>query len=146
MHIKSLAREFLAELESQGIIINMGVNEQSQFHAPAGFVPKRSGKLRFVIDLISLNKYAESPVHAFPSSDKVAQSRESNTTHMACVDFPSGYFQVKLHKNIQEYTAFNTAFGRYLILRSPQGLSCSGGNSNSNTDHFFSGLGQLLIK
>ena len=44
------------------------------------------------------------------------------------------------------YTVFNTEFGRYLFTRTPQGLSSSGDGFNANTDHFFSGLGNWLLK
>ena len=65
---------------------------------------------------------------------------------MACIDFPSGYFQALLSKDSQGYTAFNTMFGRFLFLRAPQGLSSSGDHFNSTTDQFFSELGESLIK
>ena len=53
------------QLESQGVIRKMRANEQSEFCAPSGFVPKKSGKLRFVIDFTALNKYVK---HPFPRS------------------------------------------------------------------------------
>ena len=124
----------------------MESNEQSEFCAPSGFVPKKSGKLRFVIDFTALKKYVRRPVHSFPSSDQVAQSIRPGTTHIACVDFPSGYFQALLHPDSQRLTAFNTEFGRFLFLRAPQGLSSSGDHFNCTTDRFFSGLGDWLIK
>ena len=80
----------LSQLELQGVIRRMKANEQSEFCAPSGFVPKKSGKLRFVIDFMALNKYLHCPVHSFPSSDQVAQSIKALTTHLDCVDFPSG--------------------------------------------------------
>merc|ERR1711873_386660 len=69
-----------------------------------------------------------------------------NTCFMACVDFPSGYFQLRLDKESQGLTVFNIEFGRYLFLRDPQGLSSSGDAFNANTDRFYSGLGKHLIK
>ena len=95
------ARELIGKLESQGLIRRMESNAQSEFCAPSGFVPKKSGKLRFVINFTALNKYVRRPVHSFPSSDQVAQSIKPGTTHIACVDFPSGYFQVLLHPDSQ---------------------------------------------
>ena len=85
-------------------------------------------------------------MHSFLSSDQVAQSLKPGTTHIACVDFPSGYFQALLHSDSQRLTAFNTEFGRFLFLRAPQGLSSSGDHFNSITDQFFSRLGDWLIK
>ena len=71
MHIREQAQQLLNDLVEQGIIRRLGPNETSDVCAPAGFVPKKSRKLRFVIDFTSLNKYIERPVHAFPSTDQI---------------------------------------------------------------------------
>ena len=60
VHIRKRAKELLMGLEKQGIIRKLGVNEPSQFCAQAGFVPKKSNKLRFVIDFSSLCWYIRS--------------------------------------------------------------------------------------
>ena len=65
LNIKPQARGMISKLESQGVIRKMKANEQSEFCAPSGFVPKKSGKLRFVIDFTALNKYMQRPVHSF---------------------------------------------------------------------------------
>ena len=59
MHIREQAQQLLNDLVEQGIIRRLGPNETSDVCAPAGFVPKKSKKLRFVIDFTSLNKYIE---------------------------------------------------------------------------------------
>ena len=146
LNIKPQARGMMSHLESQGVIRQIKASEQSEFCAPSGFVPKKSRKLRFVIDFTALNKYVQRPVHSFLSSDQVAQSIKSSTTHIACVDFPSGYFQALLHPDSQRYTAFNTEFGKFLFLRAPQGLSSSGDHFNCTTNQFFSILGDWLNK
>ena len=64
----------------------------------------------------------------------------------ACVDFPSGYFQLRLDKESQGLTVFNTEFGHYLFLHAPPGLSSSGDAFNANTDRIYSGLGKHLLK
>merc|ERR1712120_2100 len=114
--LKSQSKDLVGNLESQGVIRRMKQNKHLKFCAPAGFVPKKSGKLRFVIDFTALNKNKKRPVHSFPSSDQVAQAIKSTTTHLACVDFPSGYFQALLHPDSQKYTSFNTELGRFLFL------------------------------
>ena len=146
LNIKPQAKRTISELESQGVIRRMKANEQSKFCAPAGFVHKKSGKLRFVIDFTALNKYVQRPVHSFPSSDQVAQALKASTTHIAAIDFPSSYFQALLHPDSQNFTAFNTEFSRFLFLRAPQGLSSSCDHFKSTTDQFFPGLGEWLIK
>ena len=62
------------------------------------------------------------------------------------MDFPSGYFQLRLDKESQGLTVFNTEFGHYLFLRALQGLSSSGDAFNANTNRFYSGLGKHLLK
>ena len=109
----------LDDLEKQGIIRRLEPNETSDVCAQVGFVPKKSKKLRFVIDFTSLNKYIEQPVHSFPSTDQIQQAIRHDTCFMACIDFPSGYFQLKLDKESQPLTVFNTEFGCYLFLRAP---------------------------
>ena len=59
MHIKAQAQQLLDDLVKQGIIRRMGPNETSEVCSPAGFVPKKSKKLRFAVDFTSLNKYVE---------------------------------------------------------------------------------------
>ena len=98
LHIKEQAQQLLDDLEKQGIIRRLGPNETSEVCAPAGFVPKKSKKLRFVIDFISLNKYIARTVHSFPSTDQIQQAIQHETRFIACVDFPSDYFQLCLDK------------------------------------------------
>ena len=74
MHIREQAQQLLNDLVEQGIIRRLGPNETSDVCAPAGFVPKKSKKLRFIIDFTSLNKYIERPVHSFPSTDQIQQA------------------------------------------------------------------------
>ena len=99
-----------------------------------------------MIDFTSLNKYIARPVHSFPSTDQIQQGIQHDTRFIACVDFPSGYFQLRLDKESQGLTVFNTEFGRYLFLCAPQGLSSSGDAFNANTDRFYLGLGKYLLK
>ena len=112
MHIKAQAQQLLDDLVEQGIIRRLGPNEMSEVCAPAGFVPKKSKKLRFVINFTSLNKYIERPVHSFPNTDQTQQAIRHNTCYRVCVDFPSGYFQLRLDQESQGLTVFNTEFGR----------------------------------
>ena len=146
LNVKPQAKRAVSDLELQGVIRCMKPNEQSKFCTPAGFMPNKSGKLSFVINFTALNKYVQWPVHSFPSSDQVAQALKATTTHIATIDFPSGYFQALLHPDYQIFTAFNTEFSRFLFLRVPQGLSSSGDTFNSTTDQFFSGIGEWLVK
>merc|ERR1712163_32803 len=70
----------------------------------------------------------------------------ATATHIATIDFPSGYFQALSHPDQQNLTAFNTEFCSFLFLRARQGLTSSGDHFNATTDQFFSGLGEWLLK
>ena len=50
LHIEDQSQQLLDDLVKQGIIRGLGPNETSEVCAPAGFVPNKSKKLRFVID------------------------------------------------------------------------------------------------
>ena len=59
MHIRAQVQQLLDDLVEQGIIRRLGPNETSEVCTPASFIPKKSKKLRFVIDFTSLNKYVK---------------------------------------------------------------------------------------
>ena len=71
VHIRSQAWKLIDGRESRGIIRKLEPNETSEVCAQAGFVPKKSKKLSFVIDLTAFNKYIERPVHSFPSFGQI---------------------------------------------------------------------------
>ncbi len=58
-----------------------------------------------MIDFTLLNKYIERPMHSFPLMDQVQHAIRHDTCFMACIDFPSGYFQLKLDKEspVEQY-------------------------------------------
>ena len=85
-------------------------------------------------------------MHSFPSTDQIQQAIRHDKRYMAFVHFPLGYFQLRLDKESQGLTVFNTEFGRYFFLQAPQGLSSSGDAFNANTDRFYCGLGKHLLK
>ena len=59
LHIKTQAKQLLDDLVKQRIIRRLEPNKTSDVCAQAAFVPKKSKKLRFVIDFTMLNKYIE---------------------------------------------------------------------------------------
>ena len=71
VHIKAEAKKLIDDLVAQGIIHRLEPNETSEVCAQAGFVPKKSKRLMFVIYFTASNKYIERPVHSFPSSDHI---------------------------------------------------------------------------
>ena len=114
-NIRKKARTLIDKLLKQGIIRRVGADESSKYCAPSQFVPKKSGKLRFVVDFTALNKFVMRPVHSFPSSKQVMNSIKANTTHIAVLDFVNGYFQSQLAKESQLFTTFICEFREILF-------------------------------
>ena len=56
-NIRKKACTLIDKLLSQGIIRKVEADEPSSYCTPCQFVPKKSGKLRFVVDFTALNKY-----------------------------------------------------------------------------------------
>ena len=79
VHIKAEAKKLIDDLVAQGIIHRLEPNETSDLCAQAGFVPKKSKKLRLLIDFTSFNHYIERPVHSFPSTDQIQQAIKHDT-------------------------------------------------------------------
>ena len=69
--MKVEAKQLLDDLFAQGINRRLEPNETSEVCAQAGFVPKKSKKLHYVIDFTSLNQYIERPVQSFPRNDQI---------------------------------------------------------------------------
>ena len=88
----------MGDLESQGVIRRMKLNEHLKFCAPAELVPKKSEKLCFVIDFTALNKYVNRPMHAFPSSNDIARSLKANTSHIGCIGLQTSSYVIATGK------------------------------------------------
>ena len=92
--MRSEAKALIDNLEAAGIIRK--VSETSETCAPASFVKKKSGGLRFVIDFTQLNRAVVRPVHSFPSTDQVANMVKPNIKFFATLDFLNRVFSVAL--------------------------------------------------
>ena len=52
-------------------------------------------------------------------------AKVNNAKVYSVLDASNGYWQIKLSKDSQKYTTFNTPFGRYKYLRLPFGIKSS---------------------
>ena len=68
----------------------MGPNETLEVCAPAGFVPKKSKKLRFVIDFTSLNKYIAGTFIHSPALTKYSKRFDMTYGISLALTFPAG--------------------------------------------------------
>ena len=104
-------------------LLEEGIIEQSssQWAYPAIIVLKPNGGIRLCIDHRKLNEITTPDVFPMPLIedfiDRLAQSKV-----ISVLDLAKGYYQVPVHPNSVDKTAFVTPLGRYSFLVMPFGL------------------------
>ena len=114
-------REFLKEeikkLEEQGMI----TRSKSPWASPVVVVEKKGGDLRMCVDYRPLNKVTKPDSYPLPRIDDLLESfRTANW--FSTLDLASGFWQVEMHSEDKEKTAFITDFGLYEFNVIPFGL------------------------
>jgi len=85
-------------------------------------VPKKNGKARFCVDYRRLNNIIKKDVYPLPRIEDCLDSL-GDAQVFTSLDCTAGYWQVPLHKEDQEKTAFTTHCGIYHWLFMPFGLT-----------------------
>ena len=124
-------------------MLKLGIIEESSspWMAPAVFVPKKSGEIRMCIDYRELNKQSIKDAYPLPLPDEV-QDRLAGSTVFSTLDLQSGYWQLPLHPDDYEKTAFcpGPGMGLYHFRRMPFGLSGAPSSFQRVMDTIFRGL------
>ena len=85
-------------------------------------VRKKDGGLRFCIDFCRLNSQTKKDAYPLPQMQETMESMVG-TQFFSTMDLKSGFWQVKMAKDSQQYTAFMVgSMGVYEFLRMPYGL------------------------
>ena len=85
-------------------------------------VCKRDGGLRFCIDFRRLNSWTKKDAYPLPRMQETMESMVG-AWFFSTMDLKSGFWQVKMAKDSQQYTAFTVgSMGVYEFLRMPYGL------------------------
>ena len=85
---------------------------------------KASGKLRLCLDPQDLNNAILRPHYPMRMIDDIMQQLTS-ARFFTKLDARSGYWAIKLEKELSFLTTFNTPYGRYRFLRLPFGIKSS---------------------
>ena len=121
----SKVREKLDELEALGIVRKIGPNEKSSWGSPMMAVPKANqDEVRLVIDLREVNKKLRRSPHPMPRIDETFQSIDG-FDWATTLDLPDAFYHIVLHKSAQKVFTFVLPWGKYCLLRMPQGYSGS---------------------
>jgi hypothetical protein len=95
--------------------LEMGIIERvegvSRWCSLMSFVPKPSGTVRSVVDLVQLNKFVDRPTHPFPTAKTIVARIPKGSKCFAVFDCANGYWQIPLEEESRPYTCFMTEWG-----------------------------------
>lgn len=86
-----------------GIIIK----SNSEWGSPVVIVPKKNGQLRMCVDYRALNAITANDTYPMPIVDEILSSF-GGAKYFTNIDLFSGYYQLGLDEESQNYTSFNS--------------------------------------
>ncbi|KAF9761101.1 Retrovirus-related Pol polyprotein from transposon 17.6 [Nosema granulosis] len=117
----NLHKETKEEIEK---LIRLGVVQKSRslYASPAWPIVKKNGKVRLVVDYKKLNAKTVRQAFPFPNIREQLQTLPPAKI-FSQLDLNMGYYQIPVHKQDIEKTAFVVPWGHYEFLRMPFGLT-----------------------
>ena len=120
--MRSKVKAELERMESMNVIEK--VTEPTDWVNSIVVVEKPNKTVRICIDPRDLNKNIKREHYPMKTVESVAAQVKSAKVY-SVLDARNGFWQKKLSKDCQNYTTFNTPFGRFKYLRLPFGISSS---------------------
>ena len=108
-------------------MLRLGVIERSNspFNSPIVLIKKKSGQLRFCLDLRSLNKQVVFDAEPMPDMEDLF-AKLGKAKYFSKLDLTKGYWQIPLGPEDKAKTAFSTPFGHFQWTVMPFGLKTAG--------------------
>ena len=117
-----LTEQAIINEEIQKMLENRLIQESnSPWTSPVVLVTKKNGKKRFCVDYRKLNMITKKDSYPLPRIDEMLDSL-AGAQYFSTLDLMSGYWQVMMHPNDREKTAFITRYGTYEFTVMPFGL------------------------
>ena len=134
------AKRDAAENEVQRMIDNDIIKpSESPWAAPTVLVPKKDGSIRYCIDFRKLNAVTLKDSYPLPRTDDTLQAL-NGAKYLSTIDLASGYWQVALHPDDAEKTAFTTPRGLFEFKVMPFGLCNAAATFERLMERILSGL------
>lgn len=114
---RNIINEQVQEMLGKGVI----QESASPWAAPVILVKKKDGTWRFCVDYRRLNSVTKKDVYPLPRIDDAIDCLHS-ASYFSSVDLRAGYWQIPMHPDDKEKTAFVTPDGLYEFNVMPFGL------------------------
>lgn len=116
-HLQEEVDKILEDMKNKGVI----EESKSPWISPAVLVKKKDGSIRFCVDYRKLNSVTKKDSYPIPRIDDMLD-RLSGNSWFSSLDLKSGYWQVKMHPEDKEKTAFSIRNGLWQFTVMPFGL------------------------
>ena len=116
--VRSEVARQLREMQSTGVV----EPSSSPWASPVVMVRKKDGSHRFCVDYRELNAVTKADTFPLPRIDDLLDQLEA-ARYFTTLDLASGYWQIRLHQDSAEKTAFVTPQGLFQFHVMPFGLT-----------------------
>ena len=115
-HKRGIIKEHVNKMLELGIISP----SESEWASPVTLV-KQGDSYRFCSDLRKINKVTKNDPYVIPKIDELL-NRLGNAAYITKLDLKKGYWQIPMHPDSKQYTAFVCCEGKFHYNRMPFGL------------------------
>jgi hypothetical protein len=118
-------QSFIEAMLDEWLKLGVVKHTSSLYNSPLFCVPKKQGQgLRIVQDFRALNSHSHIDKYSMKEiTECIGDIGRANSTIFSTLDLTSGFWQMKLHENSQDLTAFTIpGKGQFAWVTSPMGL------------------------